>query len=402
MSALNSEPNYDVLVIGGGPAGAMASLLLARVGRQVALVEQHRFPRHKVCGECLSALGCDVLKHVGLIDAVRCAGAVTLRETALYSTDGDAATITLPASMAGLSRWRFDTLLLDASRAAGATILQPARCEGVNVTPAGVEARVRYLGANAAISITANLVIVADGRGGVPGRAPPPTGDLGIKAHFQNVDAPSNRIGLYGLDGHYVGVAPIEDGRWNVAASVPASVIRAARSLDAVWAQMLRQNRALRRHMRRAEQATSWLASPLPRFPVRGDWPARVIPVGNAACSIEPIGGEGMGLALRSAELAARHVDQMLRHATIDTTRLVHEYRLLWGRRGIACRMGAVGISTLWLAGMLITASDVGEPVTSACLRAIGKRSLNHRQSLVSSEGQRPCVLLRGSASHEV
>jgi len=48
-------------VIGAGPAGSTAAMLLARAGWSVTLVEQHRFPRDKVCGECLSALGIDVL-----------------------------------------------------------------------------------------------------------------------------------------------------------------------------------------------------------------------------------------------------------------------------------------------------------------------------------------------------
>ena len=48
-----------ILTVGGGPAGALASVLLARRGHAVTLIEQHRFPRDKVCGECLSALGGD-------------------------------------------------------------------------------------------------------------------------------------------------------------------------------------------------------------------------------------------------------------------------------------------------------------------------------------------------------
>ena len=46
-----------IVVIGAGPAGSVAAALLARAGLDVILIEQHRFPRDKVCGECLSALG---------------------------------------------------------------------------------------------------------------------------------------------------------------------------------------------------------------------------------------------------------------------------------------------------------------------------------------------------------
>ena len=56
----------DVVIIGAGPAGSIAAIILARAGIDVVLIEQHRFPRDKVCGECLSALGIDVLRRLRL------------------------------------------------------------------------------------------------------------------------------------------------------------------------------------------------------------------------------------------------------------------------------------------------------------------------------------------------
>ena len=48
--------DHDALVIGAGPSGTASAILLAKAGWQVALMEQYRFPRQKVCGECISAI----------------------------------------------------------------------------------------------------------------------------------------------------------------------------------------------------------------------------------------------------------------------------------------------------------------------------------------------------------
>ena len=63
-----SDDGCDALVIGGGPGGATAALLLAEAGWKVVLVERKSFPRKKVCGEYLSATNGPLLKRLGLLD----------------------------------------------------------------------------------------------------------------------------------------------------------------------------------------------------------------------------------------------------------------------------------------------------------------------------------------------
>src|SRR5205085_620835 len=146
---------------------------------------------------------------------------------------------------------------------------------------------------------------------------PAPTADFGVKAHFANVAGPRDAVELFGVRGHYVGLAPIEADRSNIAFSVPAARIEHCRgNLDTLWSQVRAQNPILNDRFARATRVGDWLASPLPRFAVARHWPDRVIPLGNAAAALEPIGGEGMGLAMRSAELAAAALDDAHRTGT--------------------------------------------------------------------------------------
>src|SRR5713226_2277551 len=55
---------YDLIVIGGGPAGTSAAITAARSGARVLLLERGRFPRHKVCGEFVSAESLDLLAEL--------------------------------------------------------------------------------------------------------------------------------------------------------------------------------------------------------------------------------------------------------------------------------------------------------------------------------------------------
>jgi flavin-dependent dehydrogenase len=188
----------DVTIIGAGPAGSAAAILLARRGWDVTLIEASRFPRDKVCGECLSAIGYDVLARMGLARAFRDRGAVELTRTAIHATANRSLQLDLPAPMWGLSRRALDQWLLETARDAGAVVRQPARCEGIETTRHQLSLRVRDVSDNSVETLHPCSVLLADGKASFAPDAPAPTGDFGIKAHFENVDGPRDTIELFG------------------------------------------------------------------------------------------------------------------------------------------------------------------------------------------------------------
>ena len=341
---------------------------------QVIVVEQNRASRDKVCGECLSHTGLAVLDRSGLQPLLTWAGAIPIPRTLVHSPRGPALGIQLPQPCVGISRHTLDALLLRAASDAGAIIRKPARCEGLVADPPACI--VRDLETNQIETIPADVVLLADGKGTWGRPKPAATGDLGAKAHFAAVNGPRDAVELFALDGHYAGLNPVEDHAWNLAMSVPADRVRALRGdWDRLLASMLQQNGGLARRMGGARRISRWIASPLPRFGVedRG-YPDGVLPIGNAAAAIEPIGGEGMGLALRSAEIAVRAI-QAAQSAgeTVRFADIADDFAALWRPRSLACRAAAIALSHNTLADPALALLAANAPLQSVVLRLIGK-----------------------------
>lgn len=361
----------SVTIIGGGPAGCVAAILLARAGISVSLIEQHRFPRDKVCGECLSSLGIDVLRRVGLASDVEALQPTRLTRGVLVSTDGFESVLPLPDAMWGISRTAMDTALLNAARDSGANIFQPARCEAIEMD-GRVISHIRDLGSNALKEVESEWLLVADGKGAIGLERPRPSGDMGLKAHFAGVNDTPDAITLLGVNGHYVGVAAIEGGAWNVAMNVPAARLRGAGGdFDRLFEELQYENIGLRARFRKARRMSDWLTAPLPRFSVSSQWPDRVLPIGNAAAALEPIGGEGMGLAMRSAEIVANEFIAADReHREVRSADLRHQMSRLWSTRSWACRMGAKLLSSPTFSPL---AMRLVQPFAPLALSLVGK-----------------------------
>jgi menaquinone-9 beta-reductase len=315
----------------------------------------------------LSALGIDVLQRYDLAGALRKLAPVRLTHTALVAPDGTEATVVLPDVMWGLSRLAMDQALVDEAIRAGAAMMQPARVESLDSV--SLECIVRDLVTNELRTLRSDYVLIADGKASMGVAKPDKTSDLGVKAHFANVDDHPDRITIFGVRGHYVGLAPIEAARWNVAMSVPASRVAECRGdFDALFDRLRDENAGLHRRFANARRVSDWLAAPLPRFAVANEWPARIIPIGNAAAALEPIGGEGMGLAMRSAELAAMELT-----AGNDAKRLRRAFHKLWRRRRGSCRAAAIAMSHPATAGMVVRTVSANSAVARASLKFVGK-----------------------------
>ena len=116
----------DVLVVGAGPAGSACALWLARQGLQVVLVDQHDFPRDKVCGDGLIPDAHHALQRLGVHDEVM-AQAQSASHVGCIGPRGGR--VDVPGQLAVLPRRQLDDILKRAAERAGAKFCAPWRFE---------------------------------------------------------------------------------------------------------------------------------------------------------------------------------------------------------------------------------------------------------------------------------
>ena len=307
----------DILVIGGGPAGASTAAWAARAGLDVLLVERARFPREKACAEYLSpeaardldALGVlpDVEAEAEKLDGMRIVADDGTDVLGRFRSDGRYAPYR-PHGLA-LPRSRLDAIVLGAAARAGAEVVEGVACEGLLVEDGRVVGAVLRSG-DRRWSQRSRAVVGADGVRSVVARR------LGLARHWgpRRLALVAHLAGVRGMQGcgemfvrhgRYVGLAPIGGGRVNVAAVVPASDARAiSRDPVAFLAAELAGYRELRARLAGARVVREvMVVGPFARTTRRSVADGALL-VGDAADFFDPFTGEGIFAALRGGRLA--------------------------------------------------------------------------------------------------
>lgn len=302
----------DVLIVGAGPAGSAAATLLSRGGADAVLIDQHAFPRDKVCGDGLIPDAHRALRRLGVLDEVM-AQAQPVSHAGLISPRG--IRVDVPGTLAVLPRRELDQIVCAGAMRAGARMFAPLRFmapieEGGTVVGARVaqgeqqrEIRCRWLllasGAVPQALIAAGMALRHT-----------PSG-VALRGHLKN-EAMRGRIDKLEVVWHravapgYGWIFPCRDGVFNVGVGVFDRRAGGEGNLRGLFDAFTR----IYAPARELVAGGQWLA-PLKGAPLRTSLlgarfsrPGLLV-TGEAAGSTYAFTGEGIGKAMETGMLAA-------------------------------------------------------------------------------------------------
>ncbi len=296
--ALQRMEMYDVAIVGGGPAGSTCAAFCAANGLRVILIERAKFPREKVCGDCINPACWPVLRRLGVDQQVRAAQHCVLDCVDFIDARGNTLRVKLPRGQnaeIAIKRSTFDSILLEGAREQGAEIREGTIVQAVARAGADSAWEIDAEGDR----VSARLLVAADGRNSTVARTlgllPRLERDrVALQAHVPLPDGFGNRVVLQLLPGGYSGQAPVNDRELNLCLVGRAATLPSLRH----WAS---------ERFQLPPQQQWRTITPLTRGAIS---PARknLFLVGDAARVVEPFTGEGISYALNSGEIAAKMI----------------------------------------------------------------------------------------------
>ncbi len=325
------DANYDVAIIGGGPAGSTAATLLARTGRTVIVLERDKFPRFHI-GESLLPFSMKAFTRLGLHEKFRNAGFMEKFGGEMFGASGsegvkfyfeDGFRSQTDRSYQ-VTRAEFDKVLLDHSKENGAEVREETAVEQVTFSKSGVRLRIAPKDA-APAEIVARYVIDASGRNSVIGmqfklkKSYTHLQKISIFAHYDGVAREDGRDGtltrmVRALD-RWFWIIPLTENRTSIGVVLDAATFKNAKmSPEDFLEQAIEEQPVLLQRLGGATRASA--VHTAADFSYRnerltGD---RWMLAGDAAGFIDPVFSSGVFLAVLAGETCADALQVVLDH----------------------------------------------------------------------------------------
>jgi menaquinone-9 beta-reductase len=322
---------YHVIIVGGGLGGLVASILLAKAGKSVMVIEKKVYPFHKVCGEYISNEVRPFLEALGL--NISELGAKNITDFAFTSPSGRRLDTKLDLGGFGISRFKIDNQLFTLAKSIGVQFLLDKSVENVSFAKDTFTVQL-----SDQLTINATHVIGSYGkrtkldanlnRHFLKKKSP----YIGVKYHIK-IDFPQNLIALHNFENGYCGISAIEGDSYCLCYLSARSNLKKHGTIAEMEKQVLMRNPFLKHIFENAEFLYD---KPLVineiSFAKKNSIENHMLMVGDTAGLITPLCGNGMAIAIHGAKIASELIIQQL-NGDFTRIELEKKYEAAWNNQ---------------------------------------------------------------------
>ncbi len=401
---MTRRESVDVVVIGAGPAGCTAALRLLAMGRRVAVVERHEFPRPRV-GEALSPGVRELLEYLQIRNALNGARSQHGVPTRIVWERREPELVAHPQHQLGVivDRGEFDACLLASVRDSGGQTFQPAEPRRIDGEPGAWEVLVST--PTGPVVVATRLILDARGRGGhARTRVPTAPETVALWTHCRGAMVPQETL-LEATEQSWLWGAALPCGRYRLMAFVDPGTVK-GRGTEDVFRDLL--GRSALFAWARSEFAAPVRSCSATPFIDQDAWKPGALKLGEAALALDPLSSSGVEKAMRLALQSAVAANTVLRDPTeTDFAREFYESSVVSGAaahavwtRGSYARAWPGDGFTFWHSRSRPLPASAGEPAIAARVREASQteQQLAERgpEPTAATNGERPQAVAVG------
>ena len=312
---------FDIGIIGAGPAGSSAAISLARKGYSVVLVDKSIFPRSKLCGDFLNPISWPLFERLGVAEELLSLEHEEITGFRISCFTGEEASFPFPHDRGqslyglGLNRLYLDHLLLKRAEREGTTVLEGKRVR--DLRNEGGQWTITLADPWGDETLHSAFLIGADGRNslvaerlGLAGPRKKTGSFLGFQLHLRGVQGMNGQVQIHLFPGGYAGLAGVGGGITNLCFALEKQRAKDDSSIESILENCLYQNPHLKDALKESQRASETQSTYPVHTPRRRSSGDGFVLLGDAAYAPEPVTGEGVYFALKSANLASEVIHQ--------------------------------------------------------------------------------------------